>query len=150
MEIDTGEATKLMIFIFTILALVIVLNVFFPNDFSLFTNDLLLQPIRFDVITIGGWIAILGVGGAIGFFTSGNAYDVAIVSLILGLCVMFYPIFVYIGNILTLGMFTYPNMDMHQEVPLIFLLLIAIPMSVGIVYLIFDLITSAIHSSAGD
>jgi len=149
MEIDTEEATKLMIFIFTILALVIVLNVFYPNDFGIFSTDLLLNPIRFDTATILGWTGIITVGGILGFFTSGSSLQIAIIGLLLGFCVLIYPIFVYIGNILTLGMFTYPSMDMHKEVPLIFLLLIAIPMSVGIFYLAFDLITSAIHSSTG-
>lgn len=150
MEIDTEQSAKLVMLIFVILVLVIVLNTFYPEDFGIFTSELLFSPIEFDAVVIGSWVAILGGGALVGFFTSGKSFDIALTGLILSLVALFYPIVVYILNVLTLGMFTYPNMQIHQELPLILLLIIAIPMSVGIGYLVFDLVTSALHSIAGD
>ncbi|GAG70312.1 unnamed protein product [marine sediment metagenome] len=52
-------------------------------------------------------------------------------------------------DIFTLGMFNYPNYNIHKETPILLLLIIAIPASAVIFYLIFDLITSALHSAVG-
>lgn len=149
MEIDIKQAGEVGFFVMFSLLLAIVLNVFYPNDFSIFTSDILVNTLEVDETTIGGWIAILTAGAAVGFFTSGNSFQVAIVGLVLGFCVYLYPIFIYMGDVFTLGMFNYPAYDIHKDTPIVLLLLIAIPSSALMFYLLFDLITSAIHSSSG-
>lgn len=149
MEIDTKQAGEIGFLILFVLLFTLILNAFYPRDFSIFSNALLLEPIKFDLATIAGWTAIIGVGAAVGFFTSGNAFQVAIAGIILGLCVLFYPIFVYMIDIFTLGIFNYPNYEIHTDTPIILLLFIAIPATFGIGYLVFDLVTSALHSTVG-
>ena len=149
MEIDTKQAGEVGFLIFFVLFFALILNVYYPEDFSIFSSDLLVSPIKFDAVTIGGWTAIIIAGGAVGFFTSGNSLAVAITGLILGLCVFLYPIFLYMINVFTLGMINYPNYQIHQDTPILLLLTIAIPASAVTFYLVFDLITSALHSAVG-
>ena len=149
MEIDVKQAGEVGFLILFMLLLTLVLNAFYPSDFSIFSSALLIEPIKFDGVTIAGWVAIITVSGVVGFFTSGSAIYVAVTGLILGFCLLFYPIFVYMIDVFTLGMFNYPNYDIHADTPLLLLLIIAIPASAVIFYLIFDLITSALHSAVG-
>ncbi|GAG70327.1 unnamed protein product [marine sediment metagenome] len=149
MEIDVKQAGEVGFLVLFMLMFVMVLNAFYPSDFSIFGSDLLIEPIKVDAVTIGGWVAILGVATALGFFTSGNSLYIAVTAIILGFCVFLYPIFVYMIDIFTLGMFNYPNYNIHKETPILLLLIIAIPASAVIFYLIFDLITSALHSAVG-
>lgn len=149
MEIDVKQAGEVGFLIIFALLFAIVLNAFYPSDFSIFTSDILVHTLEIDEVTIAGWVAILTVGATVGFFTSGNAFQLAIVGLIMGFCVYLYPIFIYMIDIFTLGMFSYPNYDIHQDTPIILLLFIAIPASVVMFYLLFDLITSALHSATG-
>ncbi|GAG66259.1 unnamed protein product [marine sediment metagenome] len=149
MEIDVKQAGEVGFLVLFTLLFAMILNIFYPNDFSIFSSDLLISPIKFDAVTIGGWTTIIIAGGAVGFFTSGNSLAVAITGLILGLCVFIYPVFVYMIDVFTLGMFSYPNYEIHQDTPILMLLLIAIPASAVTFYLVFDLITSALHSAIG-
>lgn len=148
MEVDTKQAGEIGFLILFLLLFTLVLNAFYPSDFGIFGNDWLIEPIKIDAVTIAGWITIIGVAGAVGFFTSGNALAIAISGIILGFCLVLYPIFVYMIDIFTLGMFNYPNYQIHQDTPIILLLFIAIPSTAFIFYLIFDLISSALQSGA--
>lgn len=146
MEIDTKQATEFGFLILFMLMFVVVLNVFYPSDFGIFNSSLLITPLRIDAVTIGGLSVIVGVGAAVGFFTSGSAVQVAVIGIVLAFCLVLYPIFVYLIDIFTLGMFTYPNYQIHQETPIFLLLFIAIPATAVIFYLLFDLVTSALQS----
>jgi len=149
LEIDTKQASEVGFMILFMLLFALILNVYYPNDFGIFNTSILVDPIRFDAVTVGGWIGIVVAGGAVGFFTSGNSLAVAITGLILGFCVALYPIFLYMLDVFTLGIFSYPNYEIHQNIPILLLLFIAIPASAVMFYLIFDLITSALHSAVG-
>lgn len=149
MEIDVKQAGEVGFLILFMLLFTLILNAFYPSDFSIFSSSLLVEPLKIDLATITGWGVIIGVGAAVGFFTSGSALPVAITGLILGFLVTLYPIFLYMIDIFTLGMFSYPNYQIHQDTPILLLLVIAIPASAVIFYLLFDLVTSALHSAVG-
>ena len=149
MEIDVKQAGEVGFLIFFALLFTLILNAFYPNDFGIFDSDILVSPIALDAVVIAGWIAIITVAGAVGLFTSGNSLYVAITAIILGFIVFLYPIFLYMIDVFTLGMFNYPNYEIHADTPLLFLLIIAIPSSAVMFYLVFDLITSALHSAVG-
>ena len=149
MEIDTKQAGEVGFLILFALIFATILNAFYPSDFSIFDKNLLLSVIELDAVKIGGWIVALGIAAAAGLLTSGRSWDIAVIGIILGFVVYLYPIFVYMIDVFTLGMFSYPNYQIHEETPIIMLLIIAIPASAVMFYLMFDLITSALHSSSG-
>ena len=149
MEIDTKQASEVGFLVLFVLIFTLILNAFYPRDFGIFENDLLISPIVFDTATVAAWVVIIGVAAAAGLLTSGNAFDAAIVGLVLGFCIFLYPIFLYMIDVFTLGMFSYPNYDIHQDTPILLLLFIAIPASAITFYLVFDLVTSALHSATG-
>ena len=52
MEVNVRQAGEVGFLILFMLLFTIVLNAFYPSDFSIFSSDLLLEPIKFDVVTI--------------------------------------------------------------------------------------------------
>jgi len=150
MEIDTTSAFRFGFIVFAILLIALALNVFYPDDFSIFGKDILVSPLSLSPVQIALWIGAISIGGAIGFFTSGKSFDIAVSATIMGFLVFLFPLFLYLFDIITFGLSSYPNYQIHQEMPIIILLIMAIPLTAAFFILTLDLVSSAIHSSAGD